>query len=79
MSGNNINHTLSINFFSQLPNLEFLSLNRNQFNGMSEKLAARLQKIKNVELLDNPLICDRCHSGPLIDSAGKVALIFYFL
>lgn len=49
-----------------------LDLSHNQISGIEESIASRLLNIANVRLDNNPLICDKCHLGPLI---GKVRLV----
>ena len=49
-----------------------LDLSHNQISGIEESIAARLLNIENVRLDNNPLICDKCHLGPLI---GKVRMV----
>lgn len=53
--------------------LQLLDLSRNQLNGFDEKLVAKLQKINDVKLAENPIICDRCHMGALIKTARTVS------
>lgn len=52
--------------------IQVLDLSRNQLNGVEENFAVKLQNINDVRLENNPLICDRCHMGPLIDKAENV-------
>lgn len=52
--------------------LQLLDLSRNQLNGFDEIFVVKLQQIKDVRLENNPLICDRCRMGFLIDIARKV-------
>ena len=51
---------------------QMLDLSRNQLNGIEERYAKKLMKIKDVKVENNPLICDKCHMGSLIDDAAKV-------
>lgn len=53
--------------------MQLLDLSRNQLNGIEDTQAAMLQKIKEVRLENNPLICDRCHMGSLIQIAKNVS------
>lgn len=50
-----------------------MDVSRNQLNGMSEDIAERLQQIQNVRLDNNPLICDECHMGKLIQIVKQVS------
>lgn len=43
-------------------------------NGFDDKLVTKLQKINDVKLAENPIICDRCHMGALIRVARMVSL-----
>lgn len=52
---------------------QLLDLSRNQLNGFDEVFVAKLQQIKDVRLENNPLICDRCRMGFLIDVARTVS------
>ena len=52
---------------------QLLDLSRNQLNGFGDGIAAKLRKIREVKLENNPLICDRCHMGALIDKAETVS------
>lgn len=54
-----------------------LDLSRNQLNGIEDSQAIMLQKIKEVILEKNPLICDRCHMGALIQIAKNVSFILF--
>lgn len=49
-----------------------MDLSRNQLKGIDDNFAVRLKNIDDVRLENNPLICDRCHMGPLIDRAQTV-------
>lgn len=53
--------------------LQLLDLSRNQLEGFDDTHVLKLQKIKDVKLENNPLICDRCHMGTLIDIARRVS------
>lgn len=53
-----------------------LDLSHNQISGIEESIASRLLNIADVRLDNNPLICDKCHLGPLI---GKVKLVSILL
>lgn len=50
-----------------------LDLSRNQLNGIADNQVALLRKIADVHLENNPLICDRCHMGALIQIAKSVS------
>lgn len=52
-----------------------LDLSRNQLNGFDDMFVVKLQRIKDVKLENNPLICDRCHLGSLVDIARSVSNI----
>ncbi|TMW43916.1 hypothetical protein DOY81_011003, partial [Sarcophaga bullata] len=45
----------------------FLDLSRNRLHGINADIVFRIQAIRNVRLDNNPLICDECHMGKLID------------
>ncbi|EDV54812.1 toll-like receptor Tollo [Drosophila erecta] len=66
ISGNSLNNT-ALEVIDPCRELEFLDLSRNQLHGISEDTALRIQGIRNVRLDNNPLICDECHMGKLID------------
>lgn len=53
---------------------QLLDLSRNNINGFDEIQVVKLQQIKDVKLEKNPLICDRCHMGMLIDIARTVCV-----
>lgn len=53
-----------------------LDLSRNLLNGFDEEQVKLLYQIEDVKLASNPLICDRCHMGPLIDIARTVCIIW---
>lgn len=61
-----------IYFFVMFLGLQLLDLSRNQFNGFNEEFSTKLKIIKNVKMENNPLICDRCHMGSLIENAAEV-------
>uniref|UniRef100_T1GWA7 LRRCT domain-containing protein n=1 Tax=Megaselia scalaris TaxID=36166 RepID=T1GWA7_MEGSC len=65
ISGNQLDH-MSLQVIDPCRELEFLDVSRNQLHGMTEDIAERLQQIQNVRLDNNPLICDECHMGKLI-------------
>lgn len=52
---------------------QLLDISRNQLNGIEDSQAIMLQKIKEVRLENNPLICDRCHMGSLIQMVKHVS------
>lgn len=52
--------------------LQLLDLSRNRLNGFDDIFVWKLRQIKDVKLENNPLICDRCHMGVLIDIAQTV-------
>lgn len=52
--------------------LQLLDLSRNRLNGFDDIFVWKLRQIKDVKLESNPLICDRCHMGVLIDIAQTV-------
>ncbi|EDV30897.1 uncharacterized protein Dana_GF14810 [Drosophila ananassae] len=66
ISGNSLNNT-ALEVIDPCRELEFLDLSRNQLHGISEDTALRIQGIRNVRLDNNPLICDECHMGKLIN------------
>lgn len=55
---------------------QLLDLSRNQLNGIEDSQTMLLQKIREVRLENNPLICDRCHMGSLIQIAKNVSSIY---
>lgn len=55
--------------------LQLLDLSRNNLNGFDDNQVWKLRQIKDVKLENNPLICDRCHMGALIDIARTVCII----
>lgn len=62
---------LKIRFFRCV--FQLLDISRNQLNGIEDSQAIMLQKIKEVRLENNPLICDRCHMGSLIQMVKHVS------
>lgn len=54
--------------------LQLLDLSRNRLNGFDDSFTWKLRQIKDVKLANNPLICDRCHMGALIDIAQTVRI-----
>ncbi|XP_039447306.1 insulin-like growth factor-binding protein complex acid labile subunit [Culex pipiens pallens] len=71
LSGNHIdNNTLQI--ILPLTQLQLLDLSRNQLSGVEERFATQLSQIADLRIENNPLICDRCHMGALIDMAEKL-------
>lgn len=58
---------------SPLDDSQLLDLSRNQLNGFDDVLTVKLRRIRDVRLENNPLICDRCHMGSLIDIARTVS------
>lgn len=59
--------------------LQLLDISRNQLNGIEDSQAIMLQKIKDVRLEGNPLICDRCHMGSLIQMVKHVSRFTDFI
>lgn len=41
--------------------------------GFSDKLVAKLREINDVKLADNPIVCDICHMGALVEIARTVS------
>ncbi|XP_011290778.1 leucine-rich repeat-containing protein 15 [Musca domestica] len=66
ISGNHLD-VMSLQVIEPCQELEFLDLSRNQLHGINEELVLRIKAIRNVRLDNNPLICDECHMGKLID------------
>ncbi|XP_031624844.1 insulin-like growth factor-binding protein complex acid labile subunit isoform X2 [Contarinia nasturtii] len=66
LSGNHLVNT-SLKPLDPFNSLELLDLSRNDIKGFDEYLVWKLQQIKDVKLEKNPIICDRCHMGALID------------
>ncbi|XP_055837135.1 toll-like receptor Tollo [Episyrphus balteatus] len=66
ISGNHLDN-MSLQVIDPCRELEFLDLSRNQLYGINEDTALRIQSIRNVRLDNNPLICDECHMGKLIN------------
>ncbi|XP_036340411.1 uncharacterized protein LOC118749740 [Rhagoletis pomonella] len=65
ISGNHLDN-MSLQVIDPCRELEFLDLSRNQLYGINDDTAMRIQRIRNVRLDNNPLICDECHMGKLI-------------
>uniref|UniRef100_A0A1B0CB91 Membrane glycoprotein lig-1 n=2 Tax=Lutzomyia longipalpis TaxID=7200 RepID=A0A1B0CB91_LUTLO len=65
------NHLRDENLQMLVPakHLELLDLSRNQINGIDMRIVSLLTEIQDVNLANNPIICDRCHMGALIDRA----------
>lgn len=53
--------------------IQLLDLSRNQLNGFDTLFVAKLQQVKDVRLENNPLICDRCRMGYLIEIVRTVS------
>ncbi|CAD6999074.1 unnamed protein product [Ceratitis capitata] len=69
ISGNHLDN-MSLQVIDPCRELEvstFLDLSRNQLYGINEDTVKRIQRIRNVRLDNNPLICDECHMGKLIN------------
>ncbi|XP_067625979.1 carboxypeptidase N subunit 2 [Eurosta solidaginis] len=66
ISGNHLDN-MSLQVIDPCRELEFLDLSRNQLYGINEDTVLRIQRIRNVRLDNNPLICDECHMGKLIN------------
>ncbi|XP_065356999.1 carboxypeptidase N subunit 2 [Calliphora vicina] len=66
ISGNHLD-IMSLQVIEPCQELEFLDLSRNQLHGINADIVLRMQAIRNVRLDNNPLICDECHMGKLID------------
>ncbi|EDW39743.1 GL14642 [Drosophila persimilis] len=66
ISGNSLDN-MALQVIDPCRELEFLDLSRNQLYGINEDTALRIQGIRNVRLDNNPLICDECHMGKLIN------------
>uniref|UniRef100_A0A1B0APZ5 LRRCT domain-containing protein n=1 Tax=Glossina palpalis gambiensis TaxID=67801 RepID=A0A1B0APZ5_9MUSC len=66
ISGNHLD-SMSLQVIEPCQELEFLDLSRNQLYGINAEIVLRIQAIRNVRLDNNPLICDECHMGRLID------------
>lgn len=78
LSGNDIREfSLVLNLSGSL---QVLDLSRNQISKIENDItASRLQKIRDVKLDGNPLICDRCHMGPLLQRVRDVSFFFIIL
>ncbi|TDG40516.1 hypothetical protein AWZ03_013060 [Drosophila navojoa] len=66
ISGNSLDN-MALQVIDPCRELEFLDLSRNQLYGINADTAIRIQGIRNVRLDNNPLICDECHMGKLIN------------
>ncbi|KAH8419476.1 hypothetical protein KR222_008141 [Zaprionus bogoriensis] len=66
ISGNSLDN-MALQVIDPCRQLEFLDLSRNQLYGINADTALRIQGIRNVRLDNNPLICDECHMGKLIN------------
>ncbi|XP_034666048.1 insulin-like growth factor-binding protein complex acid labile subunit isoform X1 [Drosophila subobscura] len=66
ISGNSLDN-MALQVIDPCRDLEYLDLSRNQLYGINEDTALRIQGIRNVRLDNNPLICDECHMGKLIN------------
>lgn len=72
LSGNHLS-SIDLHVLSGLGHLKQLDLSRNQLNGITERILAQLLDIEDVRLEGNPLICDSCHMGALINRKVKVS------
>ncbi|XP_062120784.1 leucine-rich repeat-containing protein 15 [Drosophila sulfurigaster albostrigata] len=66
ISGNSLDN-MALQVIDPCRELEYLDLSRNQLYGINADTAMRIQGIRNVRLDNNPLICDECHMGKLIN------------
>ncbi|XP_062705897.1 insulin-like growth factor-binding protein complex acid labile subunit [Aedes albopictus] len=71
LSGNHIDN-ITLQIIQPLAHLRLLDLSRNQLSGVEDRHAAQLARIADLRMDNNPLICDRCHMGALIDMASEL-------
>ncbi|XP_055295035.1 insulin-like growth factor-binding protein complex acid labile subunit [Sitodiplosis mosellana] len=76
VSGNHFLNT-SLTLLDSVSTLELLDLSRNNLNGFDDIQVWKLRQIKDVKLENNPLICDRCHMGALIEIAQTLSWNVY--
>ncbi|XP_053692319.1 protein artichoke [Sabethes cyaneus] len=71
LSGNHVdNNTLQI--ILPLARLQLLDLSRNQLSGIEDRYTSQLAHIEDLRIDNNPLICDRCHMGAIIEMAKEL-------
>ncbi|XP_059617834.1 insulin-like growth factor-binding protein complex acid labile subunit [Phlebotomus argentipes] len=68
ISGNHLNDA-SLQMLGRVSQLQRLDLSRNQIKGIDMRIVNLLVKMQDVDLAYNPITCDRCHMGALIDRA----------
>ncbi|GAB0098446.1 insulin-like growth factor-binding protein complex acid labile subunit [Sergentomyia squamirostris] len=68
ISGNHLND-IALQMLIPVTQLELLDLSRNQIKGIDLRIVSLLVRISDVSLAYNPITCDRCHMGALIDRA----------
>ncbi|XP_021702845.1 toll-like receptor Tollo [Aedes aegypti] len=71
LSGNHIDN-VTLQIIHPLVHLRLLDLSRNQLSGVEDRHASQLAQIADLRMDNNPLICDRCHMGALIDMATEL-------
>ncbi|XP_058824946.1 leucine-rich repeat-containing protein 15 [Topomyia yanbarensis] len=71
LSGNHIDN-ITLQIIQPLAHLQLLDLSRNQLSGIEDRYAPQLARIGDVRMDNNPLICDRCHMGAIIDMANEL-------
>uniref|UniRef100_A0A1B0EYS2 Uncharacterized protein n=2 Tax=Phlebotomus papatasi TaxID=29031 RepID=A0A1B0EYS2_PHLPP len=68
ISGNHLND-ISLEMLLPVTKLERLDVSRNQIKGIDMRIVNLIVKLEDVNLAYNPITCDRCHMGALIDRA----------
>lgn len=52
-----------------------LDLSRNQLAGFEEDFAVKLLNIDDVKFEQNPIVCDLCHVGPILN---RLSMVIHF-
>ncbi|XP_055597298.1 leucine-rich repeat-containing protein 15-like [Uranotaenia lowii] len=71
LSGNHIDN-ITLQIIQPLAHLQLLDLSRNQLSGVEDRYSTQLARIIDLRMENNPLICDRCHMGALIDMGNEL-------
>lgn len=59
--------------------LQSLDISRNQLTGFEEDFATKLLNIDDVIFEKNPLVCDICHIGAILNRIENVRKLYLFL
>ncbi|CRK92177.1 CLUMA_CG005705, isoform A [Clunio marinus] len=71
MSGTHLNNE-TLQILNPLAKLKELDLSRNQLTGFEEDFAIKLLNIDDVKVEQNPLVCDMCHIGSILNRISSI-------